>query len=95
MKNYQKQKEKIVADFYKMLQSARDLISGVSKNNKIELKNNGVTFVMIDPFGDDCELSDVLNVENGQIELENGTLANVSDVTNLTDLIGLIECIDE
>ncbi|MDP2692755.1 MAG: hypothetical protein Q8O88_03910 [bacterium] len=95
MKNYQKKKDKAVKDFYKLLNEARKLVKNISKNNKIELEANGVTFVMIDPFDDDGFLSDVVSVENGDIELENGSIVNVNDVTNLTDLIGLLETIDE
>ena len=90
---YQSEKNKTVGKFYELLKDARELLVEVSTGNKIELQKNGVTFSMIDPFGDG-ELSDVLSIQEGAIELENGTNAHVSDVTNLTDLIGLIETID-
>jgi len=95
MKNYQKDKNQAVKEFYKLLTKARKLVSKVSKGTNIDLTGNGVTFVMIDPFADwNGEMSEVERVENGDIYLENGTVANVNDVTNLTDLIGLLETID-
>lgn len=95
MENYSERKSNVVAVFYNALDEARKLLADISSNNKIELQANGVTFVMIDPMGDDCELSDVISIENGIVELENGTTADVQDFTNLTDLIGLIETIEE
>lgn len=95
MENYSERKSNVVAVFYNALDESRKLIADISSNNRIELRANGVTFSMIDPFGDEIELSDVISVENGVIELENGTEADVNDFSNLTDLIGLIEVIEE
>lgn len=95
MENYSERKSNVVAVFYNALDEARKLIADISSNNRINLRANGVTFSMIDPFGDEIELSEVIRVQNGIIELENGTLSDVNGFSNLTDLIGLIEVIEE
>lgn len=93
--NYKKEKSEAVIEFDKLIKKARKLLKHISKGTKIELLSNGVNFAMIDPFSDFGDISDVVSVEGGVIELDNGTSADVEDVTNLTDLIGLLETIDE
>ena len=86
-------KANVLQKFDILLDEARNYLAEISKDHKIELQ---VDIAIIDPFGDDGgELSNVISIENGNIELENGTVAKVVDVTNLTDLIGLIDVIDE
>lgn len=95
LKDYLKRKDKALKIFDDLLNETRDLVRMISKNNKIELQANGVTFSMIDPFADYGELSDVISIEDGVISLENGSEVGVNDVTNVTDLIGLLDVIEE
>lgn len=92
---YQQKKEKAINSFIKLLEESRNLIREISKGRTIELAKNGVTFVMIDPFDDDGFMSDVEKVEDGTIFLVSGSEVGVDDIMNLTDLIGLLETIDE
>ena len=94
MKNYKTRKEEIVNGFYELLEKSRETIKEISSGRTIEFQRNGVTFSMIDPFSD-IELSDVIEIKGGLIILENGTEVDVDDITNLTDLIGLLNCVDE
>ena len=94
MKNFQKQKENINQQFQTLLTDARGLLYKISKNNEIEFQANGVTVSMIDPYSDGEE-SDILTLNNGEIELENGSKFYVDEVTNLTDLNWLLAAIDE
>ena len=93
-REFNSERNKLLGRFNDLLKNTRQLLVDITKGEKIELQANGVTFVMIDPFSDETELSDVISIEDGVIELENGTTANVTDVTNLTDLIGLLDVIE-
>jgi hypothetical protein len=95
MENLTERKNEISKNFWDCLEQARQFIRDVSENNKIEFMDNGVTVVVIDCYSDDNDISEVDFIENGVIVLENGTEMKVSEVSNLTDLVTIIEAIDE
>ena len=90
---FESQKHKTVVMFNNLLENCRDIIKDISKDKKLSFEEMGVVYPMKAYDYDENE-SDVNNIENGVICLNNGIEIHVDEITNVTTLVFLIENIE-